>query len=58
MKQTPKSCSCPMCKAGKNTKGGKYMMNQKERSLRTTWRKERTKEDPVVAPAPSGSYFG
>jgi hypothetical protein len=46
-----------MCKAGKSTKKGKYMMNQKERSLRTAWRKERTKEDPVVAPAPSGSYF-
>ena len=57
MKQTPKSCSCPMCKSGKSTKGGKYMMNQKERSLRTAWRKERTKEDPVVAPAPGGSYF-
>ena len=46
-----------MCKSGKSTKSGKYMMKQKERSLRTTWRKERTKEDPVVAPAPSGSYF-
>ena len=57
MKQTPKSCSCPACKAGKTTKGGKYMINRKERSIRTAWRNQRTKEDPVVAPAPSGNYF-
>jgi len=33
------------------------MMNRKERSIRTAWRNQRTKEDPVVAPAPSGNYF-
>ncbi len=57
MKQTPKSCSCDSCKRGKHTKGGHYMMNRQERSIRTAWRNQRNTEDPVVSPAPAGRYF-
>ena len=57
MKSTPKSCSCRMCKLGKATPGGHYMMNRMERSIRTAWRNQRNQEDPVVSPAPAGRYF-
>jgi hypothetical protein len=46
-----------MCKRGKHTKGGHFMMNRQERSIRTAWRAQRLQEDPVVSPAPTGYYF-
>jgi len=57
MKQTPKSCSCEQCRRGKSSKGGKYMINRMERSIRTIWRNQRLQLDPVVSPAPTGNYF-
>ena len=57
MKQAPKSCSCNACKRGKSSKAGKYLMNRMERAIRTAWRNQRTKTDPVVSPAPVGNYF-
>lgn len=46
-----------MCKLGKHTKGGRFMMNRAERSIRTAWRNQRLQEDPIVSPAPAGYYF-
>lgn len=57
MKQTPKSCNCPQCKAGKSTKGGQYMMARMQRALRTAWRAQRLQVDPVVSPSPIGNRF-
>jgi len=57
MKQTPKSCSCEHCKAGKATPAGKYMMSRMQRAIRTAWRNQRLQEDPVVSPSPIGRYF-
>lgn len=57
MKLSPKSCSCEQCKRGKASKFGKYMMNRMDRAIRTAWRNQRLKEDPVVLPAPIGNRF-
>jgi hypothetical protein len=46
-----------MCKRGKATKTGKYLMNRAERSIRTAWRNQRNQEDPIVVIAPVGNYF-
>lgn len=59
MKQTPKSCSCRVCRRGKGCKAGNLRMRDAENSFRMRWRSQyRFQEDPLIAAAPNGSYMG
>lgn len=56
-KQTPKSCSCSMCRFGKHTKSGKKEMKADERSFRHNTKIIINKGEEVVGLAPIGNYY-
>jgi len=56
-KQTPKSCSCRCCKAGKRREGGHFFMKYVERSFRHAQNTALRLGRGGYSPAPIGNYF-
>jgi len=56
-KQTPKSCSCRMCKRGKMTKAGNIRMKHDERSFRHSAKVAIKKGIDFLGIAPKGNYY-
>jgi len=57
IKATPKSCSCPVCKAGKRSNRGKALMKADERAYRHASKINLMKGSEVIEPAPAGGYY-
>lgn len=57
-KQTPKSCSCGHCKAGKRCNRGHFFMRVYERSFRHAQNTALRLGRGGYSPAPVGHYFG
>ena len=56
-KQTPKSCSCSMCRRGKATKTGHFYRKADERAYRHNAKIELLKGSEVIRTAPTGGYY-
>jgi hypothetical protein len=57
VKQSPKSCRCPACKAGKRTNSGHTALRYYERAFRHRQNQALRCGAEVLSPAPMGNYF-
>lgn len=56
-KQTPKSCSCRMCKLGKSCDASKFAMKYDERAFRHSQKIALNHNKGGYSPAPHGGYY-